>query len=119
MTVSDYNLTDHRHADIDKVSFSPAASVTATGSSTPIVTDCGVARLTLDVTTATGDTLDVDIETREDSNDSWRVVGSFTQVTTSTGSERLCFAGLDREVRATWTVTNVGPYDFTIEGELV
>lgn len=119
MTVSEYLTTGNKYADVDRVSFSPSASVTATGSSSPISTDCGVARLTLDVTTATGDTLDIDIETREDSNDSWRVVGSFTQVTTSTGTQRKCFAGLDREVRATWTVTNVGPYDFTIEGELV
>jgi hypothetical protein len=100
-----YLSGDHSFADEEAVSFAASAARTADGAGDALDTDRGVARLTLDVTATEGnaETLDVTVQTRKDTNDSWRSVGTFTQAT-AVGSERKCFAGLDRLVRASWVI---------------
>ena len=81
----------------------------------------GVARLTLDVVAKAGTspTLDVDIETSDDGTNNVRTVASFTQKT-DVGSERKCFAGLDRFVRMKATLGGTTPsFTFSVEGEAV
>lgn len=93
----------------DKTLFASATIIVTTNGDAVDVRN-GCLALTLDVTAASGTTptLDVAIQTRKDSSDSWRAIASFTQKTT-TGSERKCFAGCDRQVRAVLTVGGTTP----------
>jgi hypothetical protein len=115
-----YYKDNQEYADVDAVTLAKGA-LTANRDSTPVATDRGVVRLTLDVTAVSGTspTLDVTIQTSFDKQ-SWTNVGTFTQAT-GVGKQRKVFTGLDRYVRAhevlggsdTPTVTR------TIQGELV
>ncbi len=78
-------------------------------------------RLTLDVTAISGSSaaLHVQIETREDSSDSWRPADAFA-VVTAAGSERRVIAGLDRYIKAVCTIAGSTPsVTFSLEGEAV
>ena len=113
-----YQRSTGQWADAENVTLHANANLTASANTTPVETDRGTLRATLTVANLQGDTtVDVDIETRKDSNDAWRVVGSFTQATAD-GAERLCFAGCDREVRAAITMAGSSPdADVEIVGE--
>lgn len=117
-----YQSTDGgRWMAVDDLTLHPSGEEATSGSGASRETDRGVARLTLDVTAQSGDgsqTLDVTVETSED-DATWRTVGTFTQVGAATPSERLCFAGLDRFVRVSWTVGGTGSpaYTFSAFGE--
>ncbi len=107
--------------NIDTVNLSPAAAVTATANgSSVLLGDRGTLRLLLNVTAASGTTptLDVAIQTSFDGS-TWRAVAAFAQKTT-TGTERKSFTGIDRYVRATYTVGGTTPsFTFTVKGEAV
>lgn len=78
------------------------------------------ARLSLDVTAASGTTpsLTVNIQTSHDGA-TWVTVGSFA-ARTAPGSERKVFNGLDQFVRASWTVTGTTPsFSASVNGVLV
>jgi hypothetical protein len=95
---------------------------TANGSSPAIeLGDATAARLTLDVTAGLADadeTLDVTVETSEDGA-TWRDVANFAQAT-DVGAVRASFSGLDRYIRASWTVAGTTPdVTFGVAGETV
>lgn len=116
-----YEKANGEWADTEDVELAPSAARTATGNGSSVeVGDRGVARLLLDVTAASGTspTLDVTVETSHDGT-TWRQVGTFAQKTAA-GTERKSFSGLDRFVRATWTLGGTTPsFTFEISGEAV
>jgi hypothetical protein len=99
--------------------------VTASGTGAAIeVDDRDEFRGAVDVTAASGTTpsLTVNIQTSFDNGvtDAWRTVASFAAVTTVSTTAREVFAGLDRWVRATWTVSGTTPsITFGVAGEIV
>lgn len=109
-----------RWMSVDDATLLAEQQVTASGNGPSRETDRGVARLTLDVVSSDGDgteTLDVDVETSEDEG-SWRTVGSFSTAGSGASSERLCFAGLDRFVRVSYTLGGtVNSFTFSVAGE--
>jgi len=114
-----YQQKNGRYADTRDLALMGAVAMTATTNGGAVETDRGVARLTLSVTAASGTnpTLDVAIQTRKDGNDTWRAVASFAQATAA-GSERKCFSGLDREVRAVATIAGTTPsFSFSVVGD--
>jgi hypothetical protein len=99
----------------------PGTVITATGNGPAVRTDNkGTIRASLDVTAASGTTpsLTAKLQTSFDGT-TWRDVVSFTAATGVT-SERKSFPGIDRYVRAAWTVSGTTP-SFTagITGEAV
>lgn len=69
----------------------------------------------LDVTDASGTSLDVDIEAQDPVSGTWLVIHSFTQVTSSTGTERDVFNDLhEANLRVVFTLGAAGPYTFTV-----
>lgn len=100
-------------------------TVTASGNGT------GVAVINKDefrgvstVTTATGSTpsVTVNIQTSHDDGvtDAYRTVGSFPAQTAAGSSNWQSFVGLDRYVRASWTVSGTTPsITFGVTGEAV
>ncbi len=71
----------------------------------------------LDVTDASGTTLDVDIEAQDPVSGKWFVIQSFSQVTTSVVTERIVFpAGtlMEANLRVAFTLGAAGPYTFTV-----
>lgn len=114
-----YQLPDGTYSNVSEVTFGGVSGSQAATIATDVI-DVGArgcARLTLNVTTATAGSLDVTVQTRKDESDSWRTVAAFAQKTTVT-SERKCFSGLDRQVRANCVIVT-GPFEFSISGELV
>lgn len=105
----------------DPVSLASSAARTATGTGSPVFTgEADTARLTLSVTAASGTTpsATVAVQTSVDAS-TWATVGSFTAATGVT-SERKVFSGLDRYVRASWTITGTTPsLTFALSGELI
>ena len=76
------------------------------------------------VTAASGTTpsLTVNVQTSHDNGatDAWRTVASFAALTAAGSSPWNDFAGLDRWVRATWTITGTTPsFTFGVAGEAV
>lgn len=107
----------YRQGEVLSAALSPAAPLTASGTSSGFeVADHGTLRLTQTVTAASGTspTLTTDVQTSKDNGvtDSWRTVASFTQKTGVT-SERKCFAGCDHFVRLNHTVGGTTP-SFTV-----
>jgi hypothetical protein len=81
--------------------------------------DRGVVRLTLNVTKAGTGTLDVTLQTGETEAGPWRTLGTFAQAT-GVSSERKCFAGADRFVRASCAIAGGAPaFRFSIAGDAV
>lgn len=117
-----YNMANGRFAETCPTELFPSAARAATVNGNELeLGDKGDARLKLDVTAASGTTptLDVAIQTRADAADSWRAVAAFAQKTAA-GSERKCFAGLDRFVRAVATIGGTTPsFTFSVSGEAV
>lgn len=88
----------------------PGTVITATGNGPTVRLDNkGTLRASLDVTAASGTTpsATVKIQTSFDGS-TWRDVASFTAATAAT-AERKSFPGIDRYVRAAWTVTGTTP----------
>lgn len=105
----------------DPVTVVSSAARTANGTGGTIVAgDRDTLRLALAVTAASGGTpsLTVTVEHSGDGT-TWSTHSSFTAVTT-TGTTRKVFGGVDRYVRATWTITGTTPsFTFSVTGELV
>lgn len=104
------------------VTVAASAAKTATGNSGWLnAEDYQALSLTLDVTAHAGTTptLDVSVETAEDSSGTRsRTVGSFTQVTTTNGTQRKSFGPLDRYYRVVWTIAGTTPsYTFSLVGD--
>jgi hypothetical protein len=103
--------------------FGPQTQTTTTESSAIELGDRGTARLALTVVAVAGvaPTLDVALQTRHDATDPWRSLGAFAQAT-APGTERKCFVGLDRFIRAIATI-GVAPgassFTFSVDGEAV
>src|SRR5262245_13257513 len=103
--------------------FAVQASTTQTASTNGAAVDCpgGTLRLTLNVSAVSGTTpcRTVATETRKDASDTYRSVGSFA-AKTAAGSERKCFPGLDRQVRAVTSISGTTPsFTFSVIGEVV
>lgn len=121
-----HNSRNSEFADVEEITlFSGTATATANGDAIAVGDRFG-ARLTLDVTAASGTspTLDVKIQTRKDADDTWRDLAgtgipAFTQATAA-GSQRKCFSGFDREIRYVATLGGTTPsFTFSLSGELV
>lgn len=85
------------------------------------VGDRGTLRLTQSVTAISGSgaSQQVQVETRRDSTDTWRVVDAFPAVT-ATGTYRKTFTGLDRQVRAVVSIGGSSPsVTSSLSGEAV
>lgn len=108
--------------DQDEVTLLASAARTASFNGDAVeVGDRGTLRLDLAITAASGTapTLQVQIETRKNSSDAWRVVDSFA-VQTTTGTARKTFTGLDREARAACAIGGTTPsFTFSLSGEAV
>lgn len=104
----------------------PAGTVvTATGSGTGVEVDDKDQFRGQSIVTAvsgTSPSITVSIDTSHDNGatDSWRSVGTFTAQTAVNTSAWKDFAGLDRWVRASWTVSGTTPsITFGVAGECV
>lgn len=78
------------------------------------------ARLTLNVTAASGTspTLTVTVEHSADGS-TWTTLGSFTAAT-AVGTQRKVFSGLDQYVRGSWTTGGTTPsFTFSVSGALL
>lgn len=95
------------------------SSLTASGVSTPVdIAQYRAARLTLDVTAATGSspTLDVTIETAASSTaTTWRTVAAFTSASGS-GAEEVLVSSLERFVRARYVLSGGSTFDIALDG---
>jgi hypothetical protein len=91
-----------RYYDVRTVSVQPTISVTGTGESAVLyLGDRATLRLDLLVADLPVDeNVAVELFTRRDIDDPWRSLGSYYAYVD--GSERKCFIGLDREVKAVW-----------------
>src|SRR5687767_3449690 len=109
-----------KYVDAEDITLFGSAARTATTNGDAVDTGRGVLRLTLDVTAVSGTpTLDVEIQTRKDSTDAWRAIASFAQKT-GVSSERKCFSGCDRQVRAVATIGGGTPsLTFSVSGDAV
>jgi hypothetical protein len=117
-----YRKQDQKWADTEDVTLHASAARTASGSGTGVeLGDRSGIRLDLAVTAASGTkpSLQVDLETSSD-NATWRPVGGFTALA-STGTQRMSLGGLDRFVRAVWTISGSGSpsFTFSVSGEAV
>lgn len=108
--------------DQDEVTLLPSAARTATFNGDSVeVGDRGTLRLDLAITAMSGTTptLQVQIETRKNSSDTWRTVDAFP-VQTATGTTRKTFTGLDRLVRAVSSIGGTTPsITYSLGGEAV
>lgn len=74
----------------------------------------------LDVTDASGTSLDVDIEAQDPVSGKWFVIQSFTQVTSSVVNERIVFKDgteetlFEANLRVAFVLGVAGPYTFTV-----
>jgi hypothetical protein len=106
--------------DEDSVELQASAAKTASFNTAEYeLGDRGTLRLLLDATAISGSgaSLHVQVETRKNSSDSWRVVDAFVLVT-ATGSQRRSMSGLDRYVRAACTIAGSSPsVTFSLTGE--
>lgn len=104
----------------DPVSLIPAGTTHTASSSGPAQATPSyvTVRLTLDVAAVAGTTpsMTVNVQTSDDGA-TWTTLGSFPAVTAA-GKVRRAFAGLDRYVRATTTITGTTPsFTFGLSGE--
>ncbi len=112
-----YFAEDGQYSGTDDVTLVVSRTITANFDGPALNVRRGVAALTLNVTAINGTpTLDVTIQTRKDATDSWRTVGTFAQKTSVT-SERKCFAGLDRQVRASCAFGSTTSITFSVSGD--
>lgn len=116
-----YNKQNGGWADTEELTPAASSARIASDSGAGIeMGDRGTVRLLLDVTAASGTlpTLGVAIQTSHDGS-TWRELGAFTGLTT-TGSQRISLGGLDRYVRAVWTIGGTNPsFTFSVSGEAV
>lgn len=95
------------------------STLTASGVSTPVdLAQYRAARLTLDVTAATGSApmLDVTIETAASSTaTTWRTVGTFTRASAA-GAEEILFSSLERFVRARYVISSGATFTLALDG---
>jgi len=113
-----HNATLNKQVRGDVVTPAASAARTATGDSGWLEADeYRNLSLTLATTAKTGTpTLNVTVETRENSSDSARSLGTFAQQT-DVASERKTFVGLDRQYRVVWTIAGGSPnITFSITG---
>lgn len=125
-----YTKQNGEWAETDDVVVYPLTTLTAAGAVNGSAIEVGertTACLELVCTALTAsDTLDAKLQTSKDGTGSglgaWRDVASFTQITATSGSQRLSFNGLDRFIRAVVTPTDAGgggiSATLSIKGEL-
>lgn len=108
--------------DQDEITlFSSSARTTSFTGDAYEVGDRGELRLTHAVTAVSGTLpqMQVQIETRRDSSDTWRVVDAFP-VATAVGTYRKVFSGLDRQIRHVTTIAGTTPsFTSSLVGEAV
>jgi hypothetical protein len=100
------------------VVLAPSATRTAGGNGASLdARERGILRLLLDVTaiSGVGATTTVTIEHSSDGS-AWRSHSSFAAAA-AVGTERKTFAGVDRFVRASWSLS--GSITFSVTGELI
>lgn len=120
MTTFAYGPRVGQHYEEDEVSLLASAARTTSGESDVYeVGDKGTLRLDLDVTAVSGSgTVHVQIETRKAyGSGDWRVVDAFP-VASAVGSQRRSMSGLDRFVRAVYTIGGTS-VTFSLTGEAV
>ena len=105
----------------ESVTLAPSGARTASGQGSTVPTgDLDPARLTLDVTAASGTTPSLTVNVQHSSDGATWVTHSSFAAKTATGTERKVFAGLDRYVRASWTITGTTPsFTFSVTGEVL
>lgn len=112
-----YEMSNHRRSRGQAVTLKSSGATTTTGTTTAVEVDGGTIRLKLDVTAVSGTspTLDVQLQTSSDSgsSDSWRSLGSAFTQKTATGSQYVSIGGVDRFVRASYTIGGTGSPSFT------
>ena len=125
-----YTRANGKFADTEDFVLYPLTTLAAAGAVNGAALENGdrsVACLELVCTSLTAsDTLDAKIQTSKDGTGSglgaWRDVGTFTQITATSGSERKSFPGLDRFIRAVVTPLDAGgggiAATLSISGEL-
>lgn len=105
----------------ESVELAPSAARTEAGNGVTIDSrEQTTLRLLLDVTAVSGTspTLTVTIEQSYDGT-VWRTHSSFAEVT-SVSNERKTFGGIDRYVRASWTIGGSDPsVTFVVAGQLI
>lgn len=122
-----YKMNSGRWADTELLTLHASGAETVSGTGPWVELGYrGNARLTLNVTAAPGGggTLDVSVETTDDPANTGNIrkavspatSGQFAQATI-VGAERKSFSGLDRFVRANWTIAVANPFTFDISGE--
>jgi hypothetical protein len=108
--------------DQDEVTLLASAARTASVTSDTLeIGDRAGVRLELVISaiSGTGASVHVQIETRRDGNDAWRVVDAFP-VQTATGTTRRAMSGCDRTVRAVCTIAGTTPsITFGLSGEAI
>lgn len=122
MTTFNYGPRAGQFYEEDEVTLLASAARTASGVSDVYeVGDKGTLRLDLDVIAVSGTapTLHVQIETRKAyASGTWRVVDAFEA--SAVGSERRVMGGVDRFVRAVYTLGGSSPsFTFSLGGEAV
>lgn len=114
-----FSTTLNRYVQSEDVTVLASAARTATAQSAAVDVEARavVLDLVVSVVSGTSPTLDVVIETRRDSSDTWRSLGAFAQKTTAV-TERKGFAGVDRQVRANYTIAGTSPsFTFAVTGD--
>jgi len=105
----------------EAVALVPAGNRTATGSGGTVVAGVhDAARLSLNVTAASGTSPSLTVTVQHSADGAtWVNHTSFTAVAGPT-TERRVLSGIDRFIRATWTITGTTPsFAFSLTGELV
>jgi len=124
LPVSGFTMSNGKFANVTGAPMFPlqTQTATATGDIFEVGDRLGL-RLTLNVTAASGTTptLDVIVETSDDPTfaTNARTLMTFTQKTT-TGTQRLSAAGMDRYIRPKATIGGTTPsFTFSLDGEAV
>ena len=105
----------------DPVVLAPSTPRTASGDGAPIDTgERSTLRLLLSVTAVSGTTPSATVNIQQSADGTtWRAHSSFAAAT-GVSTERKTFGGIDRYVRATWTISGTTPsLTFSVSGQLI
>jgi len=118
-----YEMSNHRRSRGQAVTLKSSGVTTTTGTTTAVEVDGATIRLKFDVTAASGTspTLNVTLQTSSDNgvSDSWRTLGSALTQATGVTSQYVSFGGVDRFVRASYTIGGTTPsFTWSLIGEV-
>jgi hypothetical protein len=105
----------------EAVVLAPSAARGVTGNGSSIDTgERGTLRLLLDITVVSGTSPTITVSVEQSHNGTtWRAHSSFAAAT-AVSSERKSFGGIDRYVRATWTIGGTTPsFTFAVTGTAI